>query len=113
MKNKPKISEANVKKACLHYLRVMGYLFVPIQNQGQWDNVKKIYHKFTGTPGAPDLMVHIGQGKWICVELKSSGGKNPGKQSKAQENFEHMVDREGGRYFIVRSIEDLQAALKE
>ena len=95
--------EKEVKQAVYAYLDARAYLYVPIQNQGTWDQVKKVRRKFTGTRGAPDLMVMDRSGRWLCIELKSSKGK----QSSHQVEFEYRVDNGGGSYFVVRSINDL------
>lgn len=109
-----KTSEAEVKRAVKEYLDAKIYLYVFIQNQGQWIAKKEVYAKFSGTRGAPDLMVFISEkrpiqtpGKWICIELKSTSGK----QSKDQEVFERILNARGGEYFVVRSIDDLIDAL--
>lgn len=108
MDNQIKFSEKEVKQAVYEYLDARKYLYIPIQNQGQWDSKKGVYRRFTGTKGAPDLMVfdHIRE-KWVCVELKSTIGK----QSEDQQEFEHILDVKGGEYFIVRSIDDLNDIL--
>jgi hypothetical protein len=98
-----KYTEADVKRAVREYLDAKKYLYVPVQNQGQWIAKKRIYAKFSGTKGAPDLMVMDQHGDWLCIELKSSTGK----QSKHQCDFEHKVNLGSGKYFVVRSIDDL------
>lgn len=101
---KIKFSEKEVKRAIIEYLNAKRYFFVPISNQGTWDGKKGVYRKFTGTKGAPDLMVMDKEGQWICIELKSSTGK----QSKCQKEFELIVGTtKHGKYFVVRSIDDL------
>lgn len=98
-------SEAMVKQAVIAYLNAKKYVYIPIQNQGQWNKKAGCYTKFTGTRGAPDLMVfdHNRQ-KWICIELKSTTGK----QSEHQREFEHILKQKGGEYYIVRGFNDLQ-----
>lgn len=101
---KIKSSEQEVRHAVIEYLNAKKYLFVPIMNQGTWDGKKRVYRKFRGTRGASDLMVMDRTGRWICIELKSSTGK----QSEHQEEFELIVEAtKHGKYFVVRSIDDL------
>lgn len=55
-------------------------------------------------PGFVD--VHSVRPLWI--ECKAAKGR----QSEPQKSFQEQVEREGHRYIICRSIEDLEAALK-
>lgn len=54
--------------------------------------------------GLPDINVIAG-GQYIGLEVKTSIGK----QSKEQKEFELLVKSHGGRYHVVRSVEDVQA----
>ena len=56
-------------------------------------------------PGA-NLWYEVSVILWI--EVKSSAGK----QSEFQKSFQQQVEREGHRYVLARSIEDVAAALK-
>jgi hypothetical protein len=106
MSNKIIHSEAEVKRAIIDYLRAKKYLFIPISNQGQWNKKVGCYTKFTGTRGAPDLMVYdeVCTNNWVCIELKGTKGR----QTKEQKEFEAALQDKGGEYYIVRSINDLQ-----
>jgi hypothetical protein len=121
MSKKPLIfhSEAQVKRAVYDYLDAKKYIYIPIQNSGTW-NPKGFRQTFKGTRGAPDLMLFIPgekaesknlkinlRGRWICVELKSTTGK----QSKHQKEFQHHLEIKGGEYYIVRGINDLEGVL--
>ncbi len=93
------------------YLDAKKYLYVPIQNQGTW-NDKGFRQSFKGTRGAPDLIVFDhnltnGVPYWICIELKSSTGK----QSKHQKEFQKVLEEKDGVYYVVRDIKDLEDAL--
>lgn len=104
-KDKLNFLEKDVKKSIYAWLDLYKYLYIPIQNQGQWNDAKKVYTRFTGTRGAPDLMVQAKNGLWVCVELKSSKGK----LSEDQREFKCRV--KSGNYFIVRSIDDIERVL--
>lgn len=54
--------------------------------------------------GLPDIIVVWG-GMFIGLEVKTKIGK----QSPDQKVFESLVKKHGGKYFVVRSIEDVQA----
>lgn len=57
-----------------------------------------------GAVGSPDICV-IKEGKFIGLEVKTEKGK----QSDMQKEFEMNLKEAGGEYFIVQSLEDLQA----
>ena len=59
-------------------------------------------------PGLPDRVIHY-RGEVIYLEIK----KPKGKQSEHQINFENQCHEDGIKYFVIRSIEDLQAVLSE
>lgn len=101
---KPKISEANVKKACLHYLQIKGYFWWQINNTGIWDTEKQVFRRSqTLRPGVSDAMVLV-NGILYALEFKSSTGR----LSEAQKEFQHQIEANGGIYLVVRSIDDLQ-----
>lgn len=103
---KPKISEANVKKAVFHYLNVKGHFWWPINNTGIWHPEKKTFMRSrTLRPGVSDAMALL-NGKLYAIELKSSTGRLRG----SQEEFKRGVEENGGVYLVVRSVEDLIAA---
>lgn len=54
--------------------------------------------------GLPDIIVIQG-GTFVGLEVKTPVGK----QSPEQKEFEANVKKHGGRYHVVRSIEDVQA----
>lgn len=61
-----------------------------------------------GGPGGAD---YIGtyRGRFIAVELKTPVGR----QSKEQRQYQQLVERKGGIYRILRSVEDARAFLAE
>lgn len=54
-------------------------------------------------PGVPDAGA-IKDGVMILIEFKRPGGK----QSESQKAFETAYVRKGGKYLLVRSLEELQ-----
>lgn len=54
--------------------------------------------------GLPDIIVVAG-GLFFALEVKTKVGR----QSPDQKVFEALVKKHGGKYFVVRSIEDVQA----
>lgn len=54
--------------------------------------------------GIPDI-VGSHKGRWIGFEVKANT-----KQSKTQQAFQFGVEKAGGAYFVVRSIDDVKAS---
>ena len=59
-------------------------------------------------PGAPDIEIIL-NGRYIGLECKSPKGV----QSDAQKTFEYEVKRNGGFYFIIRSLKDAMDVIKQ
>ena len=60
-----------------------------------------------GVPGQADLTGILPDGRRLEVEAKSATGR----QSIAQRNFQHLIERFGGLYVLARSVEDVRLAL--
>jgi len=59
-------------------------------------------------PGAADLIGVLGpRGRWFCLEVKSPTGR----LSREQKLFGSLVQRMGGSWACVRSVDDARAAL--
>lgn len=56
-----------------------------------------------GMTGVPDIIV-VKDGRFIGLEVKRPGGK----VSEAQAEFARACMRAGGRYEVVRSVDDVQ-----
>lgn len=59
-----------------------------------------------GGPGGSDL-VGVFRGRAVFIELKTPIGR----QSKEQRQFQQLVERKGGIYVVIRSVEDARAWL--
>jgi heterodisulfide reductase subunit C len=89
---------------------------------------KKWFVKF-GVPGMADILAF--QDQWYCPECDWSTTRctcewsraalvplwievksEKGKQSDLQKSFQEQVESHGHRYVVVRSVEDVEAALK-
>lgn len=55
-----------------------------------------------GLKGSPDIVGILANGRWLGLEIKTGSGK----QNKDQLNFEAMIRRFNGHYFLVRSAEE-------
>ncbi|MBF0350940.1 MAG: VRR-NUC domain-containing protein [SAR324 cluster bacterium] len=109
MQAKVKVSESNAQKAIIQWLGChRGVFAFRVNNMGVplWTNGEK---RFRHAPdlGLPDIICCY-QGRMICLEVKSSTGK----QSKHQLEFQRKVEWAGCEYYVVRSIEDVDQALK-
>ena len=89
---KAKISETDIRKMLVEYMRMKGWF---------------VYHCLAGLgsyPGLSDL-VAVKDGRIVHVEVKRPG---TGKQSKNQKQFQADLESHGGEYLLARSIEDLE-----
>lgn len=106
-------SEGSAQSAILDYLLLemaLSKLFVqrinnaPIYDAktGKYRSLSKSQHK-----GFPDVYV-LYKGKSIFLEVKSAIGDQKADQIKIQ----HELEKHGGYYFIVRSVDGVQKALQ-
>lgn len=94
-----------ITNAICEYLELKRYYFWKVYNGGVFDASKKIYRKAPkwSVKGVSDLILICG-GEIFFLEVKS----RKGMQSEDQEKFEEHIVKNGGNYFIVRSIDDVQ-----
>jgi len=104
---KDKASERDIQNSICEYLSVNGRCFFRLnnipafnRNEGGGITMRRL-PKFTPR-GLPDIIVVAG-GLFYALEVKSEVGK----QSKEQKEFEALVKKHGGKYFVVRSIGDV------
>jgi len=109
------LKESDIQKQCedildnmqLQYIRIpdalYGYIFSP--NSKMPIHLKKLISSFI--KGVPDITILLKDGRYICVELKTSTGK----MSQGQKSFEKKVGEKN--YHVVRSVEGLVDLLKE
>lgn len=57
--------------------------------------------------GVPDIIVLI-DGKFIGLEVKAEKGR----QSEHQKSFELECKKNGGKYYVVKTLEDVKDVLK-
>ncbi|MFM7852283.1 MAG: VRR-NUC domain-containing protein, partial [Flammeovirgaceae bacterium] len=62
----------------------------------------------TGRAGTPDITVCY-QGKFVGIEVKNKKGK----QSESQKQAQETIEKTGGYYFIVRSLDELISIFKQ
>ncbi len=103
-----KEKESDIQKAVLDYLRIkenQGKCYCYRTQAGAVRVEKAGYKGFMkfGRAGVPDITCVI-NGKFVGIEIKTSTGK----MSEAQTEAKKAVEVAGGRYFVVRNLEDVQ-----
>ena len=98
------MTEAQVLAAACEYLAIKRHCFTRVNNGGVFD-VKGGFHRKPSKhtkPGMSDiLVVHVGNPYFL--ECKSSTGT----QSPEQKDWQREVEKAGGYYALVRSVEDI------
>ena len=89
------LDEASLKKNARNILRTKQIFFIDVQGS-----------RFT-TNGVPDIIIVI-DGMFIGLEFKTYRGH----QSQDQKNFQAKLESAGGKYHIIRSVNDLNAVLE-
>ena len=97
---KQKLLEADIQRQCLDYLK-LNKIFHFRQNTGMFLNKNDHYYRF-GELGCPDIICVMG-GTFIGLEIKSENGR----QSIHQLDFQKRLEKAGGIYVIIRSLDDL------
>ena len=97
--------ERDLKKLIIDYLEAKRYFFYR-QNSGAFQTKSGGFYKFASMTGLPDIVI-VKDGQYIGVEIKA--GKN--KLSPAQFDFGEKLVKAGGKYLIVRSLDDLEREL--
>lgn len=112
MPRKPMTPEKAIQAACHRYLALRGFL-VWRANSGAMKvpgapGRRQRYVQFNSIQGMSDLCAVKG-GRFYAIEVK----REDGKTSWHQEQFLQRVREVGGVAIVVRSIEDLEAQLRQ
>lgn len=102
---KPTVSEAEVQRACLDYLRLCGAWVIRVN--GGAVMVGKRLVRFTDQTGCPDILCCL-QGRFVGVECKRPGGKLRPSQGEQID----ALRRAGGLAFVADGLDTLRAALR-
>jgi predicted transcriptional regulator len=106
--NKIKILEKDIQAQCIQYLNTLSMqmpLYFFRSNTGSFNIASADgNNRFmkTGKKGCPDIILLIDK-KYIGIEVKTKTGK----QSEAQEQASLEIEKAGGYYVLVRSIQEL------
>lgn len=103
-----KLKESDIQNSICEYLQAKQRCFFRLNNipafnrqDGGGFTMRRL-PKFTPR-GLPDIIVVAG-GLFFALEVK----KPKGYQSPDQKIFQALVEKHGGRYHVVRSIDDVQ-----
>lgn len=101
------VPESDIVRGCLELLKVRG-IFAWRQNSGAVP-VGKRFIRFTSINGVADILGILPDGRLLAVECKTKTGK----VSPDQRYFQQMIAENNGVACVVRSVEELEADLKE
>jgi hypothetical protein len=96
------VKEGAIQAAILDYLRLKGRFFWR-NNSGAFKTQHGSFIRF-GASGAPDIVGCV-DGKFVGLEVKTAKGR----LSDDQQSFATALERAGGAYHVVRSIDDVIA----
>ena len=108
-----KIKESVIQAQIIQYLLYLenqGKLFIQrTNNVGLYDQKNRGYRR---TPigqkkGFPDILV-LHKGKFIGIEIKTKTGK----QTEHQKKMQKMIEKNGGEYYVIRSLNELIEKVK-
>lgn len=103
--------ERDVENQCGHYLKSRGIYFIKVQQNGYYDARLKRFRRQVSpffVKGVSDFICFMPpDGRAICIEFKSPKGQ----QTVDQKVFADRVRRVGVNYWLIRSVEELQAAI--
>ena len=105
------MKESVIQQQICDYLSAAGYFYFSVPNEhynishGQRTQLKKMGL----TPGIPDLVVCLENGRVIFLEVKTAKTGLTGSQP-----FIHLaLQKKGHTVYIVRSVEDVKIVLEE
>ena len=104
------MKESVIQKAIMQYLQILenqGKLYFFRAGSGAIPTGNGGYFK-TGKVGCPDIVVCL-RGLFVGLEIKNEKGRQSPSQKIAQE----AIETAGGRYYIVRSVDDVERILEE
>lgn len=100
-----KILEKDIQKTITDYLKLKGIFHYKNNTVGIY---KKATNSYIPSPsaGAPDIVAVI-KGLYVGIEVK-----NKTKQSDSQKAFQENLEKAGGKYYLVHSLEEVKQQLQ-
>ena len=116
-KKKRKQEEARLQAACFQWcwneFPETRRLMFHVENERSGSNVVDGARRVAMglVAGVSDLILLMPRGKWhgLCIEMKTPTGD----QREKQWEWQMLVEKQGYRYEIIRTIEDFKALIKE
>jgi hypothetical protein len=99
------VKESDIQAAICDYLALKRYLFSRTNNEPIYDRSKAAFRalpKYTRR-GWPDITVVGKGGQFIGIEVKS----DTGRLSPEQQRLGEEIEKNGGRYILARSLDDV------
>lgn len=101
------MSENQIQKSIIDYLSYKKNIYFFRAGSGAIKTEKGNFFK-SGKAGCPDIVMSY-YGQFVGLEVKTQTGK----QRDTQIEAEKQIKKSGGFYYIVRSIDDVIASLKD
>lgn len=106
------MSEAQIQAACVTWLwntypQTRG-LFFAVNNNSE-HVARAMNRKAVGLVAGVSDTIFLWRGKALLIEFKTPAGR----QSEKQKEWQAKAEAAGFRYYIVRSLEEFQALIKE
>lgn len=100
------MKENDIQNAICDYLALRKQCFWRQNSVGVYDPHKKTFRSLPkyARRGVADIIL-IDGGHAVFLEVKTKTGR----QSPHQKEFQALVEEAGAEYFVVRSVEDVQA----
>lgn len=98
--------ESEIQKSIIQYLSYRKDTYYVRVGSGGIKTADGRYFK-SGKKGCPDILICY-KGRFIGLEVKNEKGK----QSEFQETAKKEIEKVGGKYYIVKDIDDVVEILK-
>lgn len=99
------MKEQGIQRQIIEYLTLIGWFVIKNNTVGVWKEKTKHYIP-SQAKGLADLTI-IKDGNVVMIEVKAKYGK----QSENQIEFQKSWEDHGGKYLLVKSIDDVIALL--
>jgi len=102
-------TESQIVRGCMQFLQLHGLLCWRCNNVPVYDPVRGQFRAFRGLRGVADVLAVIPPaGRLLACECKKPGGR----LSQNQREFLRLVGEFGGLALVVRSVKELETALR-
>lgn len=94
--------------------RALAKLLFAVPNGGGRSKVEAAIMQGEGvTPGVSDLILLVARGGYngLCIEMKTEAKSS--KQSESQEAWQKLVEAQGYKYVVCRSLEQFRSVINE